>query len=75
MLVLKLKLGESVHIGDDIHVMLLRACDSSCRIGIEAPTNLEILRDVLLQRKLAAEACCDEGEIDEEIESDLGGEG
>lgn len=50
MLCIKLKIGDSCHIGDNISVMLLRSCGTSCHVGIEAPRELEIVRDVHLER-------------------------
>jgi carbon storage regulator len=47
MLVLSRKTGESVRIGDDVRVTVLRIGPSSVRVGIEAPAYLGILREEL----------------------------
>jgi carbon storage regulator len=47
MLVLSRKAGESVRIGDDVRVTVLRIGPSSVRVGIEAPAYLGILREEL----------------------------
>ena len=50
MLVLTLYDGEAVHIGDDIKIVMDRCIDdgSSTRLGIEAPADVKILREELL---------------------------
>ena len=44
MLVLTRKLGESIQIGDDIIVTVLRIKGNSIRLGIDAPTQVRIIR-------------------------------
>ena len=47
MLVLGLKKGDSIVIGQDILVRLVRVHGGRVRIGIEAPDGVEIMRDSL----------------------------
>lgn len=49
MLVLTRKNGQSFHIGDDIHITITEVSGDKVKIGIEAPKNLSILRDELVQ--------------------------
>lgn len=48
MLTIGRKDGESVVIGEDIRVVLIRSKHGSARIGIEAPADVKILRNELL---------------------------
>ena len=50
MLVLTLYDGEAVHIGDDIKLVMDRCVDDgeATRLGIEAPKDVKILREELL---------------------------
>jgi len=50
MLVLTLEDGEAVHIGDDIKLVIDRCIDdgNSTRLGIEAPKDIAILREELI---------------------------
>jgi carbon storage regulator len=45
MLILTRKLGESISIGNDINVTILRVSGRKVRIGIEAPRHVTILRE------------------------------
>ena len=47
MLVLTREAGESVWIGDNICVTVVRLKGGQVKIGIEAPSDVEILRDEL----------------------------
>ena len=47
MLVLTRKQNEKLHIGDDIVITIVRARGNSIRIGIEAPTSVNIRRGEL----------------------------
>lgn len=49
MLVLTRKVGESVIIGDEIVVTILKVEGNSVKIGIEAPKNIKILRKELYE--------------------------
>jgi carbon storage regulator len=47
MLVLSRKTGESVRIGNDVRVTVLRIGPTSVRVGIEAPAYVGIVREEL----------------------------
>lgn len=57
MLVLSRKLGERIYIGDSIVVTVVDIDRGKVRLGIEAPRDIEILRDnhpkLLAQQNLA----------------------
>lgn len=45
MLLITRKAGEAVHIGDNIVVRILSSQNGQFRVGIEAPKDIQILRD------------------------------
>jgi carbon storage regulator len=45
MLVLSRKVGEKIQIGDDIQITVVRVCQNTVRIGVEAPRNYQIVRE------------------------------
>lgn len=45
MLVLGRREGQSITIGDNIHVRVLEAKDGKVRLGIDAPKDVPIVRD------------------------------
>jgi len=47
MLVLSRRAGEVIRIGDDIRIMIVRTGPLSVRVGIQAPRDLNILREEL----------------------------
>lgn len=47
MLVLSRKPGESIHIGDDVTVTVLKTSGGTVRLGFEAPDDVRILRSEL----------------------------
>ncbi len=47
MLVLTRKLKESIHIGDEITVTIVRVKGNAVRIGIEAPQHVRVMRGEL----------------------------
>ncbi|WP_300364643.1 carbon storage regulator CsrA [Hydrogenimonas sp.] len=49
MLVLTRKEEEAIRIGDDIVIKIISTDKNSVRIGIEAPGNITILREELVQ--------------------------
>ena len=49
MLVLSRKLSETIHIGDDIAITVVRIGPNSVRIGITAPTHINVVRGELLE--------------------------
>ena len=60
MLILTRKVGESVIINDDILVKIVDIQGSQVRIGIEAPTSIEIYRKEIYDRIHAALNKCAE---------------
>jgi carbon storage regulator len=50
MLVLKRKVGERIIIGENIIVQVVEVEGKSVKIGIEAPQNISIVREELLER-------------------------
>jgi len=55
MLVLTRKVGERIRIGDNIVITVVRINGAAVRLGVEAPTNLVVARQELVERA-AAEA-------------------
>ena len=51
MLVLSRKIGEKIIIGEDITITVLEVERTKVRIGIDAPRDLNIVRDELLEAK------------------------
>lgn len=49
MLVLSRKKEESIRIGDDVVVTVVRTGPNACRIGITAPKNVKIVRSELVE--------------------------
>ena len=47
MLVLSRKVGESIHIGDEIEITILNISSNRIRIGFRAPEDIDILRSEL----------------------------
>lgn len=56
MLVLSRKAGERILIGDDVAITVVRIGPNSVRIGIEAPREMNIVREEL------CDFCCDSGD-------------
>ena len=48
MLVLSRKSNEAICIGDDIRISIVRIERSQVRLGIEAPSDVEVLREELI---------------------------
>jgi carbon storage regulator len=53
MLILTRRLGETLRIGDDIEVTVLGMKGHQVRIGINAPRDVNIVREELLDRTAA----------------------
>lgn len=49
MLILTRRIGESLVIGDDIEVVVLDVRGNQVRLGIDAPDDMTILREELLE--------------------------
>ncbi len=45
MLVLSRKVGERILIGDNIAITIVRVAQGSVRIGVDAPDNLNVVRE------------------------------
>jgi len=50
MLVLKRKINEEIIINSDIKIKILSVSDSQVKIGIEAPTEIEIFRGEVFEK-------------------------
>lgn len=50
MLILTRRIGETVKIGNDISVVVLGVKGRQCRIGIDAPKDVDILREEIADR-------------------------
>jgi carbon storage regulator len=64
MLVLSRKSLQSVTIGDDIRITVIRLEGSQVRIGIEAPRDVRILRDELVDGYEESPGLQDETAVD-----------
>lgn len=49
MLILGRRVGETLHIGEDVKVFVLHCDRTSVRLGIEAPSSVTILRGEIAQ--------------------------
>lgn len=49
MLILTRKLGETIHIGDDIKIIVLDVKGNNLRIGVEAPLHIPVHRGEIYQ--------------------------
>ena len=55
MLILTRRSGETILIGDDIEVTVMRIAGNQVRIGIEAPKDVAIVREELDQEETEVE--------------------
>lgn len=60
MLVLSRKTGERILIGDQVAVTIVRIGPNNVRLGIEAPRDLNIVREELCQRADAGDTTQEE---------------
>ncbi len=51
MLVVSRRVGQSLMIGEDVEVVILRVDRSEIRIGIKAPRSVPVLRKELVERE------------------------
>ncbi|MFK7769678.1 MAG: carbon storage regulator CsrA [Mariniblastus sp.] len=56
MLVLSRKVGERIWIGDEISITVVRVTGGGVRIGIEAPSEMPVVREELKQKLEQLEA-------------------
>lgn len=66
MLVLTRRVGESIHIGDDIRVVIISSHGQSVKVGIVAPKSVAVHREEIYQKIVeenhrAAESISDAG--------------
>jgi carbon storage regulator CsrA len=61
MLVLSRKRGQSITIGNDIVITVVRLSRGNVQIGIDAPSHVSILRQEVLERLLDSGAIEDHG--------------
>ena len=52
MLVLTRKANETIQIGDDVKVVVIKTQDGRVRLGIDAPPDVRILRGELIEEEL-----------------------
>jgi len=69
MLVLSRKVGESIVIGDNIKITVVKINGNNVRLGIEAPKEIPVVREEL-SKKQQNNAKTTSYEIDLEIEGD-----
>ncbi len=50
MLILTRKIGEGIILGDDIRISIMEIRGKQIRIGIEAPSDVVVLREEIYQR-------------------------
>jgi carbon storage regulator len=50
MLILTRRIGESVIIGDDIHITVLEVKGNQVRLGVNAPKDVSVHREEIYQR-------------------------
>lgn len=55
MLVLSRNVGEVIHIGDDIQIMLVSVEHGKAKIGIDAPRSVAVYRDEVYAKVKGAE--------------------
>ena len=60
MLVLTRKVGERIQLGDNITVTLVKIHGNTVRLGIEAPPEMSVARQELIQRLTDREASAPE---------------
>lgn len=67
MLVLSRKVGERILIGDDIRLTIVRIGAGGVRVGIEAPAQLNVVREELKDRAPSGETPPEESPATAEV--------
>lgn len=68
MLILQRKLKQSICIGDDIKITILESGVDGVKLAIEAPREISILREELVEaKKVNQEASCNQKQTVEEL--------
>lgn len=67
MLILTRRIGETVMIGDDVAITVLRVKGNQVRLGVNAPKSVSVQREEIFQR--IQEHASGEGEAEPEHES------
>lgn len=58
MLVLSRRMGEGIQVGDDVRITVVRIADGTVRIGIEAPQQMPIMREELVDGRAVRTTLC-----------------
>lgn len=66
MLVLSRKIGEKIHVGNDITIEVRRVAGNRVTLAVDAPRNVRILRGELREAAYEFEPHEDEAEVSEE---------
>jgi carbon storage regulator len=71
MLILTRRVGDSLKIGDEVSVTILRVKGDQVRLGIDAPDTISVLREELAERldREAAAAASSEDPANKEAEA------
>lgn len=69
MLVLTRKISESIQIGDDIVIKVIRTGKTTVKIGIEAPSSVRVLRAELCEELAAAVPMVTKDETEDDAEA------
>ncbi len=62
MLILTRRVGDSLKIGDDVSVTILRVKGDQVRLGIDAPDTISVLREEVVERLKQEAAAAASGE-------------
>jgi carbon storage regulator len=65
MLILTRRVGDSLKIGDDVSVTILRVKGDQVRLGIDAPDTISVLREEVVERLKQEAAAASSGEAPE----------
>lgn len=58
MLVLSRRMGEGIQVGDDVRITVVRIADGTVRIGIDAPPQMPIMREELVDGRAVRTTLC-----------------